>query len=96
MKRLTKKQLEILQEIANKIDTEKYYHYDVVQFYDGVPISPNDDYDEYYYMLGDEREDGIYLIPEEGRYIGDTGEFMGFTFEQAKVAIDDFVSLIKI
>lgn len=91
MKRLTRKQLEILQEIANEIETEKYYHYDVVQFYDGVPFSPDDYFDEYYYMQGDEREDGIYLIPEESRWIGDTGEFMGYTFEQAKVNIAEFI-----
>ena len=91
MIKLTNRKLEILQTIADKIDSDKYCHYDVVQFYDGVPVIPDDYFDEDYYLEGDNREDGIYLIPDEARWIGDIGEFMGDTFEQAKVNIAEFI-----
>lgn len=67
MYKISKRKMEILQKIADKIDAEKYYQYTVEQ-----------------------KEDGFYLIPDETRWIGDPGEFMGETFEQAKVAIAEF------
>ena len=69
MIKLTERKLEILQRIADQIDTEIYYFYSV-----------------------EEKRDGIYLVPDENRWIGDQGEFMGKTFEEAKVCIAEFVS----
>ena len=65
--RITKRKMEILQSIANRIDPEKYYTYKVRK-----------------------KADGFYLIPDEARFLGDKGEFMGDTFEQAKVNIAEF------
>ena len=67
MKKLTDRQLAILQRITEMIDTEKYFSFDVKQF-----------------------SGGIYLMPDEPRWIGDNGEFMGETFELAKYNIGVF------
>lgn len=68
MVRSTEREMEILQSIADTIDTEKYYCYQV-----------------------EKRKDGFYLMPDEHRWFGDKGEFMGETFEQATVNICVFV-----
>lgn len=68
MARITKRKMDILQGIADKIDTNKYHAYTVRK-----------------------TKDGFYLIPDEARWFGDRGEFMGETFEQAKVNIAEFV-----
>lgn len=84
MRKLTQRQLDILQSIADKIDSEIYYKYSVMQFKDGKQIMPEDEN----YIDG---EDGIYLVPDEDRWIGDIGEYMGNTFEHAKYNIGIFV-----
>lgn len=72
MRKLTDRKLEILQNIADKINTEKYYAFEVVQL-----------------------KDGIYLVPDESRWIGDTGEYLGDTFENAKYNIGIFVNELR-
>jgi hypothetical protein len=67
MVKISQRKMDILQSIADKIDTEKYYSYQVQK-----------------------RKDGFYLMPDEARWFGDKGEFMGETFEQAKVNIAEF------
>jgi hypothetical protein len=49
--------------------------------------------DKYYQYTVEQKKDGIYLVPDEPRFIGDNGEFMGKTFEQAKANIGEFVLL---
>ena len=85
MRKLTQRQLDILQSIADKIDSEIYYKYSVMQFKDGKQIMPEDEN----YIDG---EDGIYLVPDENRWIGDIGEYMGDTFEHVKYNIGIFVN----
>ena len=65
-------QLDILQAIADHIDSEKYYSYSVK-----------------------EKKDGFYLVPDESRFFGDRGEFMGSTFKEAKANIVDFVNWLQ-
>ena len=52
------------------------------------------DTEEYYSFSVKQRPDGIYLVPDEARFIGDNGEFMGKAFEQAKANIGEFVNLL--
>ena len=86
MRKLTQRQLDILQSIADKIDSETYYEYSVRQFKGGKQIMPEAG------NYGDiDGEDGIYLVPDEARWIGDIGEYMGNTFEHAKYNIGIFV-----
>jgi len=84
MIKLTQRKLDILQSIADKIDSEMYYKFSVRQFKGGKQIMPEDEN----YIDG---EDGIYLVPDEYRWIGDIGEYMGNTFEHAKYNIGIFV-----
>lgn len=56
-----------------------------MQFKDGKQIMPEDEN----YIDG---EDGIYLVPDENRWIGDIGEYMGDTFEHVKYNIGIFVN----
>jgi hypothetical protein len=72
MKKLTNKQLEILQSLTEIVDTEKYYEYTVEQ-----------------------KSDGIYLIPDFARWIGDEGEFMGNTFLHAKANIKSLCEQLR-
>ena len=85
MRKLTQRQLDIFQSIADKIDSEIYYKYSVRQFKDGKQIMPENEN----YIDG---EDGIYLVPDEDRWIGDIGEYMGDTFEHVKYNIGIFVN----
>jgi hypothetical protein len=73
MIKLTERKQEILQAIADRIDTEVYYYFTVEQ-----------------------RDDGIYLMPDTPRFIGDPGDFMGTTFEEAKANIGEFVAFLNI
>lgn len=50
------------------------------------------DKDKYYDFAVERRKTGFFLVPDESRYLGDEGEFMGKTFEDAKIAITKFVS----
>lgn len=89
MRKLTERKLEFLQNIANKIDSEKYYTFTVVQFKDGNQIMPEDYRDD---VADKYIDDGIYLLPDESRWLGDRGEYMGNTFEDAKYNIGIFVN----
>lgn len=46
----------------------------------------------YYKFFVERKKSGYFLVPEEPRYLGDEGEFMGKNFEDAKIAITKFVS----
>ena len=49
------------------------------------------DTEKYYYSDVEQYHDGIWLVPDDKRCIGDKGEFMGKSFEEAKVNIAEFV-----
>jgi hypothetical protein len=70
-RKLDQRRLGILQDIADKIDSEVYYSFEV-----------------------QERVNGVYLVPCEPRFVGDPGEYMGESFEEAKANIGDFVKLL--
>lgn len=71
VKKLDQRKLGILQDLADKIDSEVYYSFTVKQ-----------------------RVNGIYLVPYEARFIGDPGDYMGDSFEEAKANIGEFVNLL--
>jgi hypothetical protein len=48
------------------------------------------DTEKYYSYDVVQRKDGIWLVPDETRWFGDKGEFMGETFEEAKANIAEF------
>jgi len=91
MEKLGSYRLNILQQIADQIDSEKYHSFTVTQIENGQIIS-HDDYDEDYIIPCD---DGIWLVPDEARFMGDFGEFMGTSYEQAKYNIGVFVESLN-
>jgi hypothetical protein len=58
-------------------------------------IVNNIDTEIYHEFLVSKKKNGYYLIPSEARWFGDSGEYMGETFDEAKLNIIDFVEFLN-